>query len=80
MKRYIYIIMICLSYSCYGDDLDDTFAPVPSEISGNAYGFVFKAFRLLNQGTSAVYMICDLQVALATDGNANNPVSENCIY
>ena len=63
-----------LSFSCYGDDLDNTFAPVPSEINNNSYGFVFKAFHFLDQGTSAVYVICDLQVALASDSNANNPV------
>ena len=75
MGKYNYCNIIC--YSCYGDDLDDTFAPIPSEISNNAYGFVFKAFRFLNQGTSGVYMGFGLQVALASDGNAINPVSEN---
>ena len=56
--------------------MDETFAPIESEINDHEYGFMVESFRFLGMPTSSVYITCDVHVALKEDTNARNPVSD----
>lgn len=56
--------------------MDETFAPIESEIADHAYGFTLDSFRFLGGETSAVYITCDVRVCVIEDGGCNNPVSD----